>query len=151
LVKGKPEKPHILNKDQEVIYDSIERAKLKTTHLIHGVTGSGKTEIYLQLAASALKSGKGSIILVPEISLTPQTLSRFEKRFGDKVAVWHSQLKETEKYQTWEKIRSGEKMIVLGARSAIFMPIKNLAYIIIDEEHENSYKQDQSPNMMPSR
>jgi primosomal protein N' (replication factor Y) (superfamily II helicase) len=145
LVKGKPEKPHILNKDQEVIYDSIERAKLKTTHLIHGVTGSGKTEIYLQLAASALKSGKGSIILVPEISLTPQTLSRFEKRFGDKVAVWHSQLKETEKYQTWEKIRSGEKKIVLGARSAIFMPIKNLGYIVIDEEHENSYKQDQNP------
>lgn len=139
------EKPLEFTSAQKDIYDSIDKAKPSTKHLIHGVTGSGKTEIYLQLVANALKQDKGSIILVPEISLTPQTLARFQARFGNKVAVWHSHLKETEKYHTWEQIRKGEIMVVLGARSAIFMPVKDLAYIVIDEEHEGTYKQDKNP------
>jgi primosomal protein N' (replication factor Y) len=145
------EKPLAFTKEQEQCFKSIKNAKPGSKHLLFGVTGSGKTEIYLQLAAEGLKKGQGSIILVPEISLTPQTLSRFEKRFGNKVAVWHSGLKETEKYANWEKIKSGEKMIVLGARSAIFTPIKNLGYIFIDEEHESSYKQDQVPRYETTR
>lgn len=134
-----------LTDNQEKIFKDINKSKTNTTHLIFGVTGSGKTEIYLQLIDDAIKSKKSSIMLVPEISLTPQTVKRFEERFGNKVAVWHSHLKETEKYHTWNKIKSGEKMVVVGARSAIFAPIKNLAYIIIDESHESSYKQDQKP------
>ena len=133
------------NKEQIKIVTDIQNSKPKTVHLIHGVTGSGKTEIYLQLIAEALKKGQGAIVLVPEIALTPQTKARFEERFGDKVAMWHSELKETEKYRSWHEIKSGQKPIVLGARSAIFMPVKNLAYIVIDEEHESSYKQDQNP------
>lgn len=139
------EKPHTLNENQKNIYESIESAKPKTTHLIHGVTGSGKTEIYLQLAEKALKNGEGVIFLVPEISLTPQTLSRFEKRFGNQVATWHSQLKETEKFKNWNDLKNGNKLIALGARSAIFLPVRNLKYIIIDEEHESTYKQDKNP------
>jgi len=148
---SKKEKPLIFTPDQQKAFDNIQTSKPKTKHLLFGVTGSGKTEIYLQLVADALKKGLGSIILVPEISLTPQTLERFQKRFGDKVAVWHSHLKETEKFATWESIKSGEKMIVLGARSAIFAPIKNLGYIFIDEEHESSYKQDQTPRYETGR
>lgn len=148
---SKQEKPHLATENQKEIIASIKKEKPGSTHLIHGVTGSGKTEIYLQLVDEALRSGKGSIILVPEISLTPQTLSRFEKRFPGQVAIWHSQLKETEKYHSWEKLQKGEKLIVLGARSAIFMPVKNLAYIIIDEEHEGSYKQDQNPKYQTDR
>jgi primosomal protein N' (replication factor Y) len=133
------------NKEQVEIITDIQNSKPKTIHLIHGVTGSGKTEIYLQLIAEALKKGQGAIVLVPEIALTPQTKARFEERFGDKVAMWHSELRETEKYRSWQEIKSGHKPIVLGARSAIFMPVKDLAYVVIDEEHESSYKQDQSP------
>jgi len=133
------------NPEQAKIIAGIQNSKPKTIHLINGVTGSGKTEIYLQLVAEALNKGKGAIILVPEIALTPQTQARFEERFGNKVAMWHSELKETEKYRAWQEIKSGQKPIVLGARSAIFMPVKNLAYVIIDEEHESSYKQDQNP------
>lgn len=133
------------NAEQKNIIAKIAAAKPGTTHLIHGVTGSGKTEIYLRLTAEALKNGNSVIILVPEISLTPQTTARFEERFGNKVAVWHSNLKETEKYDTWTRIKSGEKRVILGARSAILVPASKLAYIFIDEEHEGSYKQDQSP------
>lgn len=133
------------NEYQTKIISEIEASRPSSKHLIHGVTGSGKTEIYLKLVERALSENDGSIVLVPEISLTPQTMSRFESRFPNKVSVWHSQLKETEKYQTWEEIRNGEKRIILGARSAIFMPINNLKYIIVDEEHETSYKQDKNP------
>jgi primosomal protein N' (replication factor Y) len=133
------------NAEQRKIIEAIGQAKPGTVHLLHGVTGSGKTEIYLQLTATALAEGKSVIILVPEIALTPQTRARFEERFGDSVAVWHSNLKETEKFDTWEKIRNGEKRVILGARSAILMPAQELAYVFIDEEHEQSYKQDQSP------
>ncbi|MDD3480995.1 MAG: primosomal protein N' [Patescibacteria group bacterium] len=139
------EKSLKLTPDQKKIYEEIEKAKPSSKHLIYGITGSGKTEVYLRLVANALKRGKGSIILVPEIALTPQTLGRFEARFPGKVAVWHSELKETEKFQTWNEVKSGNKSIVLGARSAIFLPVRDLEYIIIDEEHEGSYKQDKAP------
>ncbi|MFN9973214.1 MAG: DEAD/DEAH box helicase, partial [Phycisphaerae bacterium] len=109
-------------------------------HLVHGVTGSGKTEIYLQLLEQVLKSGKRGLVLVPEISLTPQLLNRFSARFGDKVAVIHSHLTPREKTNQWWNIQSGEKHILVGARSALFCPIPDLGIVIVDEEHEGSYK-----------
>jgi len=145
------ENPLKATPNQEDIIKKIIKSKAKTKHLIHGVTGSGKTEIYLQLVADALKKNQGAMILVPEISLTPQTLTRFEKRFPGRIAVWHSNLKETEKYHTWQNVKSGSKKIVLGTRSTLFLPIKDLAYIIIDEEHESSYKQDQSPRYQATK
>jgi len=140
-----------LTKDQELIYKKISDSEPSSKYLLFGVTGSGKTEIYLQLVAEALGKDKGSIILIPEISLTPQNAKRFVDRFGQKVAVWHSHLKETEKFATWQKIKSGEIKVVLGARSAIFSPIDKLGYIVIDEEHESSYKQDQTPRYETGR
>lgn len=145
LMTSKNERPFKLTADQQKIFELINKAKPDTKHLIFGVTGSGKTEVYMQLIAEALRKNQTSIVLVPEISLTPQAVERFEARFPGKVAVWHSDLKETEKYHTWQKIKFGEKMVVLGARSAIFAPISDLGYVIIDEEHDGSYKQDQTP------
>lgn len=139
------EKPLRLTPDQREIFENIKKGGEGSKFLLFGVTGSGKTEIYLQLVEDALKKGQSSIILVPEIALTPQAMERFTNRFGNQVAVWHSNLKETEKYTIWQKIKSGEKKVVLGARSAIFTPVSNLGYVIIDEEHEGSYKQDQNP------
>jgi len=118
--------------------------------LLHGVTGSGKTEVYLQAIAHALKQGQGAIVLVPEISLTPQTVERFKARFSSGstqtlVAVLHSHLSAGERHDEWHKIRQGRARIVIGARSAIFAPIDPLGLIIVDEEHENSYKQEEAP------
>ena len=118
--------------------------------LLHGVTGSGKTEVYLQALAHALAQGKGAIVLVPEISLTPQTVERFKARFSSGplrtlVAVLHSHLSAGEKHDEWHKIRQGRAKIVIGARSAIFAPIEPLGLIIVDEEHEHSYKQEEAP------
>jgi len=113
--------------------------------LLHGVTGSGKTEIYLDLIEKYIAMDKDCIILVPEISLTPQMITRFKGRLGDKVAVLHSGLNEGEKYDEWRKIKTGEVKAVVGARSAIFAPFANLGIIIIDEEHENTYKSDIKP------
>ena len=114
--------------------------------LLFGVTGSGKTEVYIQLIEKALKNGKTSIMLVPEISLTPQTVDRFISRFGeDKIAVLHSKLSVGERYDQWKKIERGEARIVIGARSAIFAPVKDLGIIIIDEEHDESYKSETNP------
>lgn len=113
--------------------------------LLHGVTGSGKTEVYLQALGYALEQGKGAIILVPEISLTPQTVERFQSRFGDRIAVLHSHLSEGERHDEWHRLYRGEAMIVIGARSALFAPVKNPGLIVVDEEHENSYKQDEAP------
>ena len=114
--------------------------------LIYGVTGSGKTEIYLQLIGKAMKQNKTSIILVPEISLTPQMIDRFISRFGkDEIAVLHSKLSLGERYDEWNRIKEGKAKIVIGARSAIFAPIKNLGIIIIDEEHDSSYKSESTP------
>lgn len=113
--------------------------------MLEGITGSGKTEVYLQTIDHFLKLGKTAIMLVPEISLTPQITNRFIARFGDKVAIMHSGLSDGEKYDEWRKIKSGKAQVVVGARSAIFAPVENLGIIIIDEEHETSYKQDSSP------
>ncbi len=114
--------------------------------LIHGVTGSGKTEIYLQAIEHTLRQGKDSIVLVPEISLTPQTVERFRARFPDQyVAVLHSHLSAGERHDQWHKIRDGQAHIVIGARSAVFAPVQALGLIVVDEEHENSYKQDEAP------
>ncbi len=113
--------------------------------LLHGVTGSGKTEIYLRVADAVLKQGKEVIILVPEISLTPQTLFRIEERFPGQVAVIHSGITPAQKRNLYDEIRSGQKKVILGARSALFAPTYNLGLIVVDEEHESSYHQDQSP------
>lgn len=133
-----------LNSHQRKVYESIN-AKPGGAFLIHGITGSGKTEIYLQLVERMLKNDKDSIILVPEISLTPQTIDRFAGRFGDKVAILHSGLTQAERFDQWRRIKSGEYKIVVGARSAIFAPFKKLGLIIIDEEHENTYKSGINP------
>ena len=121
-----------------------------STFLLHGVTGSGKTEIYLQAIAHALEQGKGAIVLVPEIALTPQTVERFKARFSSGklqtlVAVLHSHLSAGERHDEWHKIRQGRARIVIGARSAIFAPVEPLGLIIVDEEHEHTYKQEEAP------
>jgi primosomal protein N' (replication factor Y) (superfamily II helicase) len=116
--------------------------------LLHGVTGSGKTEIYLQAIRAALDRGRSAIVLVPEISLTPQTVERFKSRFAevhDAVAVLHSHLSQGERHDEWHKIHSGRARIVIGARSAVFAPLRNLGLIIVDEEHETTYKQEEAP------
>ncbi|WMM26757.1 primosomal protein N' [Tissierella sp. MB52-C2] len=142
-------KKHDLSLSQKKIFnkiiDSIENKSDRNKFLIHGVTGSGKTEIYLQLVEEMLKVGRDSIILVPEISLTPQTIDRFVGRFGDLVAVLHSKLSYGERFDEWRKIKEGRVKIVVGARSAVFAPFKNLGIIIIDEEHEATYKSSQNP------
>ncbi|MBC1550297.1 primosomal protein N' [Listeria sp. FSL L7-1434] len=131
--------------DQQTACEKISAAKQQETFLIHGVTGSGKTEIYLQTIEAKLKEGKEAIVLVPEISLTPQMVERFKSRFGSEVAVLHSALSSGEKYDEWRKIERKEARVVVGARSAVFAPFENLGIIIIDEEHEASYKQEDNP------
>lgn len=123
---------------------SIDRGQFET-FLLHGVTGSGKTEVYLQAIAHCLKKGREAIVLVPEISLTPQMVERFKSRFGDRVAVLHSRLSTGERYDEWRQIKDGHYKIVVGARSAVFAPFARPGLIIIDEEHETSYKQEDSP------
>lgn len=113
--------------------------------LLHGVTASGKTEVFLQCIAEALARGRGAIVLVPEIALTPQTIQRFASRFGTAVAVLHSQLGDGERHDEWHRIHAGEARVVVGPRSAVFAPVENLGVIIVDEEHEPSYKQDETP------
>ncbi len=126
------------------IAEAIRTGKHEVT-LCHGVTGSGKTEIYLQAIETVLSEGKEAIVLVPEIALTPQMVYRFKGRFGARVAVMHSGLSRGEKYDEWRKIQKGEVDVVVGARSAIFVPFKKIGLIIIDEEHETSYKQEENP------
>ena len=113
--------------------------------LVDGVTGSGKTEVYLQAIEATLAAGRTACVLVPEISLTPQTVARFRGRFGDMVAVMHSRMSQGERYDQWDFIRSGAARVVVGARSALFTPLANLGLVVIDEEHEGSYKQDSAP------
>lgn len=129
---------------QKNVIDEIQRSSFEKPFLIHGVTGSGKTEIYLSLSESVIDSGKKVIILVPEISLTPQTIKRFQERF-DKVAVYHSKLSFSEKFDQWRLIKENKVDIVIGTRSAIFSPFKDLGLIIIDEEHELSFISDKNP------
>ena len=113
--------------------------------LLHGVTGSGKTNVILKLIDRVLADGRGVIMLVPEIALTPQTVGRFISRFGDRIAVIHSSLSAGERFDAWRRIRSGEADVVIGTRSAIFAPVKSLGLIVIDEEHEHTYKSDTNP------
>ena len=133
-----------LTSDQSCVVSSVINNS-PDTFLIHGVTGSGKTEVYMEIIDHYLSLGKSSIVLVPEISLTPQMVSRFRARFGDKIAALHSALSDGEKYDEWRRIVRGEVSIVIGARSAIFAPLTNIGVIIIDEEHSDSYKQS-DPN-----
>ena len=138
-----------LTDEQEKAYNKISKSiddNRYESFLLYGVTGSGKTEIYLQLINKCIKEGKGSIVLVPEISLTPQMLDRFISRFGkDKIAVLHSKLSIGERHDEWEKIKRGDAKIIIGARSAIFAPVADLGIIIIDEEHDSSYKSESTP------
>jgi primosomal protein N' (replication factor Y) len=141
-----------MNAEQIVALNKIEEALASPEKarpiLLHGVTGSGKTEIYLQGIRAALERGRSAIVLVPEISLTPQTVERFKGRFAeaqDAVAVLHSHLSEGERHDEWHKIHSGRARIVIGARSAVFAPLKDLGLIIVDEEHETTYKQEEAP------
>ncbi len=133
-----------LNTAQNKVYEGIRQSN-NSISLIHGITGSGKTEIYLQLVEDMLRNGKDSIILVPEISLTPQTIDRFVGRFGNQVAILHSKLTQLERFDQWRRIKSSEYKIVVGARSALFAPFNNLGLIVIDEEHENTYKSSNNP------
>lgn len=151
-----PTQPLALNAEQAAALAAITRAldsppsETPRAFLLHGVTGSGKTEVYLQAIAHALSRGKGAIVLVPEISLTPQTVERFKARFSTGpvrtlVAVLHSHLSAGERHDEWHKIRQGRARIVIGARSAVFAPVDPLGLIIVDEEHEHSYKQEEAP------
>lgn len=132
-----------LTDEQQKVVDSVDILK-HDNYLLYGVTGSGKTEVYMELIEKVFDLGKTSIVLVPEISLTPQMVKRFQSRFGDKIAALHSALSDGEKYDEWRRIVRGEASIVIGARSAIFAPLKNIGLIIIDEEHSDSYKQSDS-------
>lgn len=134
----------VLNSNQYKVVNSILNSGARK-FLIHGVTGSGKTEIYMHLVKKMIEEGKESIILVPEISLTPQMVERFKGRFGSNVSVFHSKLSDGERYDEWVRIKSGEVKVAVGARSAIFLPFSNLGLIVIDEEHEGSYKSESDP------
>ena len=137
---------HELNSDQKkVVSEVLNYPDYPKTFLLHGVTGSGKTEVYMSIIEGNLKRGKTSIVLVPEISLTPQMVSRFKSRFKSKIAILHSRLSDGEKYDEYRKISNGEVDIVIGARSAVFAPLKNIGTIIIDEEHTSTYKQENNP------
>jgi primosomal protein N' (replication factor Y) len=140
--------PLHLTEEQDIALESISTSiqnEKPETFLLHGVTGSGKTEVYLRAIQQVLANGKEAIVLVPEISLTPQMTARFKARFGPLVAVMHSALSSGEKYDEWRKIRRGEVKVVVGARSAIFAPFENVGIIILDEEHEGTYKQEDTP------
>lgn len=144
----KPNYPLKLNDDQQKAVDAISEATTNDqsdVFLLEGVTGSGKTEVYLQAIQKALENRKTALMLVPEISLTPQMVKRVKGRFGNKVAMLHSGLSSGEKYDEWRRINNGEADVVVGVRSAIFAPLNNIGIIIMDEEHEASYKQDDAP------
>ena len=134
----------VMNDDQLNVYNSVDLNKY-ATYLLQGVTGSGKTLVYMELINKVIKNNKTAIVLVPEICLTTQTVQRFYNRFGNKVAVFHSALSEGEKFDEYKKIYNGEVSVVVGTRSSIFVPLKNLGLIVIDEEHSETYKQDNTP------
>jgi primosomal protein N' (replication factor Y) len=137
------DRPLVLTSAQETVLQQIQTIQGYAQVLLHGVTGSGKTEIYLQAIASVLQSGKSALVLVPEIGLTPQLTDRFRARFGQRIRVYHSALSDGERYDTWRLLLSPEPQVVIGTRSAIFAPLPQLGIIILDEEHDGGYKQDQ--------
>jgi len=135
----------ILNKQQASVFKKVKSSIGKneySPYLLHGITGSGKTEIYIQLANEIINQNKTMLMLVPEISLTPQLSQKFFDTFGDKIGLWHSKLSKSNKHKTWQNINQGKYSIIIGARSAVFCPIINLGLIVIDEEHDSSYKQE---------
>ncbi len=142
-----PHAPTLTDEQQTVLEPLIAAltARRAEQRLLHGVTGSGKTEIYLRAAAAALARGRGAIVLVPEIALTPQIVGRFIERFGDTVAVLHSQLRPAQRYAEWRRLREGEARVCVGPRSAVFAPIDDLGLIVVDEEHDASYKHEGDP------
>jgi primosomal protein N' (replication factor Y) len=139
--------PRLTGAQQAVLEDLLAamHAPRPAQRLLHGVTGSGKTEIYLRAAAAALQQGRGAIVMVPEIALTPQIVGRFIERFGETVAVMHSRLSAGERYEQWRRLRSGEARVCVGPRSAVFAPIEGLGLIVLDEEHDASYKHEGDP------
>jgi primosomal protein N' (replication factor Y) len=141
------DRPPVLTEDQEQAWGVISGAQGPTSFLLFGVTGSGKTEIYLRAIAKALDGGQQAVVLVPEISLTPQTIRRFAARFPGKVTVWHSELGDGERFDVWRRVRTNHPatQVVVGSRSALFLPYQSLGIIILDEEHETSYKQERTP------
>ncbi|MDQ4075891.1 MAG: primosomal protein N' [Chloroflexota bacterium] len=149
----KPTEPPPFTPEQSAVWAELERVLIRErdavqaggVFLLHGITGSGKTEIYLRAVAETLARGKQAIVLVPEIALTPQTIARFGSRFGELIALQHSQLSEGERYDEWRRLRDGQAHIVIGSRSAIFAPVPNLGLIVVDEEHEWTYKQGHLP------
>lgn len=145
-----PDRPHTPTPEQqaalETLYEMLENPEPgRHTALLYGITGSGKTEVYLQAIARVIEQGGEAIVLVPEIALTPQTVRRFRARFGDMVCVLHSRLTEGERFDEWSKVHDGSVKIAVGARSALFAPFRHLRLIIVDEEHEQSYKQGETP------
>lgn len=142
------EAPYALTEEQQAaLVPLIEALSQRQYHafLLHGVTGSGKTEVYMQAIRYCLQQGRSAIVLVPEISLTPQMVERFRRRFGPKVAVFHSRLSPGERFDEWRRIQEGQAKVVIGARSAVFAPFERLGLIIVDEEHEGTYKQEEAP------
>lgn len=140
-----PQELKALNQEQFVAYEHLKECVLQhkhTTFLLKGITGSGKTEVYIHTIKTCLEAGKGAIVLVPEIALTPQTVSRFYQIFGDKIAVLHSRLTDQERLFAWNELKNGSKTIAIGPRSAVFAPVQHLGVIIVDEEHDNSYRQE---------
>ncbi len=143
-----PPPAHVLTPDQRAALDSLVAAldeREPSPFLLQGVTGSGKTLVYVELLRAALARGRTAIVLVPEISLTPQTVSRFRSHFGDQVAVLHSGLSDGERYDAWRQLQSGRRRIAVGARSALFAPLEDLGVVVVDEEHDASYKQSEAP------
>lgn len=154
--KHKLRKPYVVDKldknvtltqSQQKVVDDI-LSQREGVHLVFGVTGSGKTEVYMHIIAQVISEGKTAILLVPEISLTPQVMGNFKARFGDNVALLHSGLSDGERFDEWQRIREGDVKIVIGARSAIFAPLKNIGVIILDEEHDPSYKSENNPRYL---
>ena len=140
--------PHVLNPSQQAAFDAIRGAVLERefrTFLLHGVTGSGKTEVYLNAIDAALEAGRSALLLVPEIALTPAMAGQFFSRFGDRVAILHSAFSDVERSEQWRRIRNGGATVVVGTRSGIFAPVRNLGLVIVDEEHDGSYKQEETP------
>lgn len=137
------DRPKPLTPDQQTVLATLNAVQGYGTLLLHGVTGSGKTEVYLQAIAPRLDQGQSALVLVPEIGLTPQLTDRFRQRFGERVCVYHSGLSDGERYDGWRQMLSGEPQVVIGTRSAVFAPLPNLGMVILDEEHDSSFKQDQ--------